>query len=60
MLDGLLLKDVGPACAGARGKTNALSCICVNPSVLPMGGFLRLGLYTLKNAKTGGEELREH
>lgn len=42
----LLLKDAGPVYAGAKGKTDALSCVCANPSMLPM-------VVHLKKAKPG-------
>lgn len=57
MLEGLLLKDARPVCAGTKGKTNVLSCICVNPRMLPMDDFLRLWLYTLKKSQTWEGEL---
>lgn len=36
MLEWLLLKDAGLVYAGAKGETNALSCVCVNPIMLSM------------------------
>lgn len=49
----LLLKDAGPVYAGAKGKTDALSCVCANPSMLPM-------VVHLEESQTWRGEFREH
>lgn len=42
-----------PLWALAKEEAEKASRICLNPSKLPMNDFLRLGLYTGKDAKAG-------
>ena len=42
-----------PLWALAKEEAEKASCICLNPSKLPTNDFLRLGLYTGKDAKAG-------